>query len=336
MIPFPFGVSAYDRPKRWTLAVALFALAGLFIGPCAQADDYPSRVIKLIVPYPPGGATDVIGRVMAQKMAETLGAQIIVENRAGATGNIGAAAVASAAPDGYTLLMGALTSHTIAAMLSGAPFSMDKSFAPISLVGTVPLLFIVNPAIKANTLPEYIMLLKSKPGVINYASPGVGSPQHMAGEMFQHLAGVKMLHVPYKGSGPAMVDLIGGHIDSMIETALAAQNYVKSGKVRALATASTERIASLPAVPTAVEAGLKGFDVSSLFGIAAPAGTPPAIINKLNAAMKTILANPAVKESLLAQGVIAAYTTPEQTAAALRAENIKWAKVIKDSNIKAE
>ena len=336
MSQFPFSVSICAHPKRRTLAVALFALAGLFIGPSAQADDYPSRVIKLIVPYPPGGATDVIGRVMSQKMSEALNAQIIVENRAGATGNIGAAAVASAAPDGYTLLMGALTSHTISAMLSNAPFSMDKSYAPISLVGTVPLLFIVNPAIKANTLPEFITLLKSKPGVINYASPGVGSPQHMAGEMFQHLAGVKMLHVPYKGSGPAMVDLIGGHIDSMIETAPAAQNYVKSGKVRALATASTERIASLPAVPTAVEAGLKGFEVSSLFGIAAPAGTPPAIINKLNAAMKTILANPAVKESLLAQGVIAAYTTPEQTTAALRAENIKWAKVIKDGNIKAE
>ncbi len=336
MIQFPSGVSVCARPKRRTLAVALLALAGLFVGPIAQAEDYPSRVIKLIVPYPPGGATDVIGRVMALKMAETLGAQIIVENRAGATGNIGAAAVASAAPDGYTLLMGALTSHTISAMLSSAPFSMDKSFAPISLVGTVPLLFIVNPAIKANTLPEFISLLKSKPGVINYASPGVGSPQHMAGEMFQHLAGVKMLHVPYKGSGPAMVDLIGGHIDSMIETAPAAQNYIKSGKVRALATASTERIASLPAVPTAFEAGLKGFEVSSLFGIAAPAGTPPVIVNKLNAAMKTILANPAVKESLLTQGVIAACTTPEQTAAALRTENIKWAKVIKDGSIKAE
>lgn len=336
MSQFPSSVSACARSKRRTFVVALLAIAGLLVGPIAQADDYPSRVIKLIVPYPPGGATDVIGRVMAQKMAETLGAQIIVENRAGATGNIGAAAVASAAPDGYTLLMGALTSHTISAMLSSAPFSMDKSFAPISLVGTVPLLFIVNPAIKANTLPEFIALLKSRPGMITYASPGVGSPQHMAGEMFQHLAGVKMLHVPYKGSGPAMVDLIGGHIDSMIETAPAAQNYVKSGKVRALATASTERIASLPAVPTAVEAGLKGFEVSSLFGIVAPAGTPPAIINKLNAAMKTILANPAVKVSLLAQGVIAAYTTPEQTTAALRAEHTKWAKVIRDGNIKAE
>ena len=316
MMRHVFTLAKCFLPKRRTCAISLLALASISVGPAAQADGYPSRVIKLIVPYPPGGATDVIGRVMAQKMAESLGGQIIVENRAGATGNIGAAAVASAAPDGYTLLMGALTSHTISAMLSHAPFSMDKSFAPISLVGTVPLLFIVNPAVKATTLPEFITLLKTKPGAINYASPGVGSPQHMAGEMFQHLAGVKMLHVPYKGSGPAMVDLLGGHIDSMIETAPAVQSYVKSGRVRALATASTERIASLPAVPTAVEAGLKGFDVSSLFGIAAPAGTPPAIINKLNAVLKTILANPAVKESCWPK--VSLRPTPRQSKLLLR------------------
>lgn len=314
-------------------AAAVLAAAGPVL-----AQDYPNKVIKLVVPYPPGGATDVIGRVMAQKLSVALGQQVIVDNRAGAAGSIGAAAVASAAPDGYTLLMGAMTSHSISAVLykKTVNFDMEKSFAPVAIVGSVPLVFVVNPSIKANTLPEFIALAKSKPGKLSFASAGNGSPQHLAGEMFQRVAGVEMLHVPYKGSGPAMTDLMGGQVDSMIETAPAAQAHVKAGKLRAIAAASGQRVATLPDVPTATEAGLNGFEVSSMFGIAAPAGTPAPIIAKLNVALKSILSMQDVKDSLLAQGVIATYTTPEDATVALHNESAKWAKVIREGNIKPE
>ena len=299
---------------------------------------YPDKPIRLIVPYPPGGATDVIGRVMAQKLGAALGQTVVVDNRAGATGNLGAAIVAKEKPDGYTLLMGALTSHSISSVLSAATaqFDMDKSFAPVAIVGRVPLVFVVNPAVKATTLAELIALAKANPGSITFASSGNGSPQHLAGEMFQRMVGVKLLHVPYKGSGPAMTDLIGGQVQMMIETAPAAQGHVKAGKLRALATATLSPIPALPGVPTAPEAGLKGFDVSSMFGILAPAGTPAPIIAKLNATLKGILEQQDVKDSMLAQGANATWTTPEQAAQAIRAEVAMWTQVIKDGNIKGD
>lgn len=326
-----------SHARRVLLAgIAAAAVFGI-TGP-VMAQDYPNKIIKLVVPYPPGGATDVIGRVMAQKLSVALGQQVIVDNRVGAAGSIGAAAVAAAPPDGYTLLMGAMTSHAISAALNPkvATFDMDKSFAPVAIVGTVPLVFVVHPSIKANTLPEFIALAKSKPGTLSFASAGNGSPQHLAGEMFQRVAGLQMLHVPYKGSGPAMTDLIGGQVDSMIETVPAAQSHIKSGKLRAIATASGQRVATLPEVATANESGLKGFEVSSMFGIAAPAGTPASIINKLNGALKSILSMQDVKDSLLAQGVIATFTTPKESAVALHNESVKWTKVISEGNIKSE
>lgn len=332
--PLPLEKSLARRALLAGMAAA--AVLGM-TGP-VLAQDYPNKVIKLVVPYPPGGATDVIGRVMAQKLSVALGQQVVVDNRAGAAGSIGAAAVAAAPADGYTLLMGAMTSHSISAALNPkvATFDMDKSFAPVAIVGTVPLVFVVNPSIKASTLAEFIALAKSRPTPLSFASAGNGSPQHLAGEMFQRTAGVQMLHVPYKGSGPAMTDLMGGQVDSMIETAPAAQSHIKAGKLRAIAAASAQRIATLPEVPTATEAGLKGFEVSSMFGIAAPAGTPAAIVTRLNDALKSILTLPDVKESLLAQGVIATYSTPQEAAVALRNESAKWTKVIRDGNIKPD
>ena len=314
-------------------AVSTFALAT-----SVAFAQYPDKPIRLIVPYPPGGATDVIGRVMAQKLTTALGQTVVVDNRAGATGNLGAAIVAKEKPDGYTLLMVALTSHSISSVLSAATaqFDMEKSFAPVAIVGRVPLVFVVNPGVKANTLGELIALAKANPGSITYASSGNGSPQHLAGEMFQRLVGVKLLHVPYKGSGPAMTDLIGGQVRMMIETAPAAHGHVKAGKLRALATATTVPIPSLPGVPTAPDAGLKGFDVSSMFGILAPAGTPASTIAKLNATLKSILEQQDVKDSMLAQGANATYTTPEQATQAIRAEVAMWTQVIKDGNIKGD
>jgi tripartite-type tricarboxylate transporter receptor subunit TctC len=327
------------NPLRRQLLLAL-AVAGVLASPfhAQAADDYPNKPVRLIVPYPPGGATDVIGRVIAQKLSAALNQTVVVDNRAGATGNIGAAAVATAAPDGYTLLMGALTSHAINATLFAKQVSYDieKSFTPVGIVGSVPLVFVVNPTVKANNLTELIALAKKTPGALTFASSGSGSPQHLAGEMFKKMAGIDMLHVPYKGSGPAMTDLVGGQVMSMIETAPAAQGFIASGKLRALAVASKERVSTLPDVPTAAQAGLKGFEVSSMFGILAPAGTPKAVVDKLAAEMKKALGTQEAKDALLQQGVIVNYAGPEAAAVALRDERAKWAKVITDSNVKAE
>ena len=263
-------------PRRAALCSMLALCAGFALQPVAAQSAYPDRPIRMIVPYPPGGATDVIGRVLAKEMSGALGQSVVVENRAGAAGNIGADVVAKATPDGYTILMGAMTSHAINAVLyqGRVSYDIEKSFAPVAIVGTVPLVFVVNPAVPADSLQSLIALAKSKPGYLTMASAGNGSPQHLAGEMFKRVAGVDLLHVPYKGSGPAMTDLMGGQVLSMIETVPAAQGNVKGGKLRALAVASAQRVESLPDVPTTAEAGLPNFQVSSMFGIAAPAGTP--------------------------------------------------------------
>ncbi|CAG9170698.1 hypothetical protein LMG23992_01740 [Cupriavidus laharis] len=327
------------RAPRHALLLSSLACASLLLAPSlAAANDYPNKPIRLVVPYPPGGATDVIGRTLAQRLSGTLGQQVVVDNRAGAAGNIGADLVAKAPPDGYTLLMGALTSHAINAALykSRVPYDIEKSFAPVAIVGTVPLVFVVNPSVNASTLPQLVSLAKSKPGAITYGSAGNGSPQHLAGEMFKRMAGVDMLHVPYKGSGPAMTDLIGGQVLSMVETVPAAQAYVKGGKIRALAVTSAQRVSALPDVPTATEAGLKDFEVSSMFGIVAPAGTPAPVIDRLSADLKKILAEPEVKEALLKQGAIATWTTPAQTGARIKAELARWNTVIRDAGVKPE
>ncbi len=318
---------------------ALIACAALSVAALpASAQDYPHKPIKLVVPYPPAGATDFVGRMMAQKLSLVLGQQVVVENRGGAAGSIGAAAVARAPADGYTLLMGALSSHTISAAMYGSAvgFDIDTSFAPVSIVAKVPLVIVVNPEVKANSLAELIAMAKANPGRITIASSGNGSPQHLASELFQYLAGVKMLHVPYKGSGPALADLVGGHVQVMIDTVVSCQAFVRAGKLRALATATRDPVDSLPGVPTAAQAGLKDFEVSSMFGIVAPAGTPAPVIARLNAALKNILAQQDVKDHLLAQGMVAAYTTPEGAAQAITADSARWTKVIKDGNIKPE
>ncbi len=324
--------------RRSLLATTFAALAALCLPGVALSQTYPDKAVKLVVPYPPGGATDVIGRVLAQKLGAALGQQFVVENRAGAAGSLGAGQVGKATPDGYTLLMGALTSHSISAALNAAtvPYDINKSFAPVSIVGNVPLVFVVNPEVKATSLGELIALAKAQPGKLAFASAGNGSPQHLATEMFKRMAGVDVLHVPYKGSGPAMTDLMGGQVQAMIETAPAAQGHIKNGKLRALATTTSGPVASLPGVQTAAQAGLPGFEVSSMFGILAPAGTADAVITKLNTALKTILADSEVRDQLLAQGAIATHTTPAEAAKAIQAEFAKWDKVIKDGNIKAD
>jgi tripartite-type tricarboxylate transporter receptor subunit TctC len=326
---------AFSRTVGSLVIAAAFSLAA---PGAALAAAYPDKPIKLVVSYPPGGATDIIGRVIAQRLSTALGQQVFVENRGGAGGNIGAAAVAKAAPDGYTLLMGALTSHSIMQTLESKTlnYNLEKDFAPITMVGSVPLVFVVHPSVPANNLTELIAYAKSKPGYLTYASSGAGAPQRMAAELFKRAAGVNMLHVPYKGSGPAMADLMGGQVLTMVETVPAAQAFIKSNKLRALAVTTPERISMLPDVPTASEAGLPGFAVSSMFGVLAPANTPKEIVDRLNTELVKILKEPEVKEQLLQQGAYALSTTPQQTTDRIKKEIAMWAAVIQDAKITAE
>jgi tripartite-type tricarboxylate transporter receptor subunit TctC len=325
--------------KKMLKCAAFAAIVSLGFVPAALlAQGYPMKTVTMIVPYPPGGATDIIGRVIAQGLSERLGQQVVVDNRSGAGGNIGAEAAARAKPDGYTLLMGAMTSHSINATLQKESnrFDLLKDFAPVSIVGTVPLVLVVNPSVPVKTLPEFIALAKAKSGELTLASSGNGSPQHLALEKFKLLTGTKIVHVPYKGSGPAMTDLVGGQITGMIETVPAAINFVKAEKLRPIMVTTAKRIEQLPNVPTAKEAGLADFEVSSMFGIAVPTGTPRPVIDKLNAELVKVLEAPEVKVKLLEQGAYAEHTTPEQAAARLTEEVAKWAKVIKDANVKVE
>ena len=324
------------RTIMWAFALVVLSTLGLWIAPASAADAYPNRPIKMVVPFPPGGATDVIGRVIAQKLQERLGQPVVVDNRSGASGNIGADAVAKAPGDGYTILMAALTSHSINSSLQRLPYDLEKDFTPVSIVGDVPLVLVVHPSVPAKTLQEFIALVKKQPGHYTYASSGAGAPQRMAAEQFKRQVGVDMLHVPYKGSGPAMTDLVGGQVLTMFETVPAALPFIKSGKLRPIAVTTAERVPMLPDVPTVAESGLPGFQVTSMFGILVPASTPKAIVDRLNKELGEILKLPEVKEKLLQQGAIATYTTPEQAAKRIHDEIARWAKVVKEGNIKAD
>ena len=327
--------------RRHWLGAGLLTLATMLAPvPFAAAQaTYPDKPVRLVIPYPPGGATDVIGRIVAARLGDALGQQVVVENRGGAGGNIGAEVVAKSAPDGYTLLMGALTSHSTMATLEKGRLRYDiiKDFSPVMVVGSVPLVVVVKPKLPVNTLDELIKYGKANPGKLNYASSGAGAPQRMAAEIFRKEAGIDMVHVPYKGSGPAMTDLVAGQVNMMVETVPAAQPFIKSGQLRPVAVAAAKRISMLPDVPAAGEAGMPSLDVSSTFGVLAPAGTPAPVIQRLNGALAKILEMPDVKAQFLQQGVYAAQaTTPEKAAERLRDEVSRWQKVITDAKIQSD
>ena len=325
--------------KLMGLGLILAAFASLPQAQTAATKAYPDKQVRLVIPFPPGGATDVIGRIMAQELSKSLNQQVVADNRAGDSGNIGADMVAKAPADGYTLLMGALTSHAINSNLEkgSIKYDLERDFTPVAVVGVVPLVFVVNPSVPVKNMKEFIAYAKANPGKLTFASSGAGAPQRLAMEMFRFQLGLDLLHVPYKGSGPAMTDLVGGQVLSMSETVPAALPFIQSGQLRPLAVTTAKRISQLPDVPTVTQAtGLPNFDVVSMFGIEAPAGTPKPIVDKLSSDIKIILQRPDVQERMLAAGVYVNYLSPADSAKRISRELNMWAKVVKDANVKVD
>lgn len=310
------------------LAAGLIGLATIT---AAQAQAWPTKPVKLVVPYPPGGPTDIVARVVAQHLGEQTGQQFVIENKAGAGGNLGAEAVARAPADGYTLLV-ATTAHAInMAMFRNLTYDVQRDFVPVSLLTQGPLVLVANPAFPGKSVGEVIAQARAKAGQLNYASSGNGQSTHLSAELFASMAGVKLNHVPYKGSAPALTDVMAGQVPLMFDTMLSAMPFVKAGKLKAIAVTSPQRSPVAPEVPTIAESGLPGYEVFAWNGLLAPAGTPPAVVARLNEEMKKALNLPEVKEKFAVQGFAATHTTPEAAAAFVRAEVDKWARAVKSS-----
>ncbi|HZN26850.1 MAG TPA: tripartite tricarboxylate transporter substrate binding protein [Burkholderiales bacterium] len=300
----------------------------------AGAQQYPAKAIRVVVGFAPGGGTDLVARIIGAKMNESWGQPVLVDNRAGATGTIGADLVAKAPPDGYTLLMGHVNSHGIAPnIFRKLPYDAERDFSMVAYVGYVPNVLVIHPSIPARNVKELIAIAKAQPGALNYASSGVGSTQHLAGELFTLLTGVKIVHVPYKGSGPAVVDLLAGHVSMNFDTMPPVLPHIKSGRMRALALTTPKRSPQLPDVPTMMEVGLKGFDMTNWYGMMAPAKTPRDIVVKLNGEVNRIVRLPDAKAKLEEAGTQLDPMSPEQFASFLHAEIAKYAKLVKAANV---
>ena len=304
------------------------------LGPLATAQPFPSKPIRMVAPSSPGGPVDVIARVLAQGMIETLGQQIVIENRAGAAGQIGAELVAKALPDGYTLLLGFSGPLAISPSLSDStPYNPLKDFAPISQVAAAPYVLLVHPSVPAKSVKELVALARSRPGKMNFASGGNGTGLHMAGELFKFTAGVKIVHVPYKGAGPGTAALLGGEVDMMFNGIAPALSHIRAGRLRSLAVGGDKRSPLVPELPTVAESGLK-FNTTGWYGIVAPRGTPQPVVAKLHAETVKALNLPAVKDQLTKLAVDVIGSTPEQFASLIREELATWAKVIKAAGLK--
>ncbi|WP_255429262.1 Bug family tripartite tricarboxylate transporter substrate binding protein [Ramlibacter albus] len=316
----------------------LVAATAALVCVAAGAQEYPSKQVTMIVGYPAGGAVDAVGRLIAQRLTDALGKPVVVDNKAGASGSIGAQFVAKAPADGHTLLVAPLTSYAMNATLFPATtgYHLDKDFAPVSLVGYLPLVLVVNEGVSASSAKDLVSMAKAKPASLNYASSGNGSIEHVAGEMFKRQAGVSLLHIPYRGAAPAMTDLMSGQVQVMFATTATAVANLKTGKIKPLMVATPQRISALPDVPTAREAGLPGFEVASTYAVLAPAGTPPAVVRRLNQEVAKIIQNPEVRTRFQTLGIEAMTSTPEEATTRVAGELSKWGKAIKDANIKAE
>ena len=310
--------------------------------PALAQTPWPTRPVKIVVPFAPGGTTDILARAVAPELSKAFGQPFIVDNRAGAGGNVGADIVAKSPADGYTLLMGTVGTHGInKSLYSKLPYDPQKDFAPITLVAGVPNVMVMNAdkakAMGINNVPDFIQYAKAHPGQLNMASSGNGTSIHLAGELFKSMTGIFMTHIPYTGSGPAMMGMVSGTVDVMFDNLPSAMPQIKGGKLRAFAVTSAQRSAAMPELPTIEEAGkLKGFEASSWFGLLAPAGTPPEVVLKLQQETARALNSPAIKEKLLAQGAIPSGNTPQEFARFIDAEIGKWAPVVKASGARVD
>jgi tripartite-type tricarboxylate transporter receptor subunit TctC len=310
-------------------------LAAAFAAP-ALAQSYPAKPVRIVVPYPPGGPNDIVARTVGQKLSEQLGQPVIVDNKPGASGNIGAESVAKSPADGYTLLL-LTTGHTInPSLYPKLGYDLEKDLAPVTQLTAGPMVVVANPSLPAKNIKELISLAKAKPGSLNFGSAGNGSSTHLAPELFSSMAGIKMNHIPYKGSAPALTDLMAGQIQVAFDFMISAMPHVKSGKIKALAVTSTTRSPAAPDLPTVAESGVPGFEVIGWNGLVVPARTPKDVVAKLNAELKKALDQPDAKERFAAQGFSATWTTPEKFGAYIESEHAKWAKVVKDSGAKVD
>ncbi len=307
------------------------------VGSSAQPQDYPSKAIRVVIPFAAGGPTDVMSRALAQKLSAALGQPVVADNRPGAGGNIGAEIVAKAAPDGYTLLIG--TNGPLAANLTlfgKLPYDPVKDFAPVTLYTYLPNILAVHPSVPAHNIAELISLLKSKPDEYSYASGGTGTSSHFSGELFKSMTGVRMNHIPYKGDGASMVDVLGGQVPIVFCSVLAGMRHVASGKIRALGVTSAQRVPAVPDIAPIAESGLPGFDLTAWYAVMVPAGTPKEIVRKLNTTLVQIIRSPELKEKIESMGGIPVGSTPEELADLIKAEIPRWAKLVKESGAKAD
>ena len=316
----------------WVAKVALALLPSL----CA-AQAWPAKPIKWVVPFAPGGTTDILARTISEKLTVALGVPVIVENKPGAGGGVGADLVAKSAPDGYTILGGTISTHAInASLYSNLPYDPVKDFVPITLIARVPNMLVVNPEVPAKDVKELIALLKANPGKYTFASSGNGTSQHLSGELFKSMAGVEMQHIPYKGSPPALQDVVAGHVTMTFDNITTAWPLAKAGKLRALAVTTAKRSSIAPDVPTLAEAGLPGFEIGSWQGVFALAGTPALIVRRLNAEIVKILRLPEINDRLAGLGAEIVADSPEEFAALVKAEVVKWSEVVKKSGAKVD
>ena len=319
-----------------TMLALLAAACTAFAAPAALAQKFPDKPIRFIVPFPPGGGNDILARAIAPKMGEFLGQPVVIDNRAGAGGNIGTDLAAKSAPDGYTIVIASNQVTINPWLYAKLPFDIEKDFVAVAQAASVPMVLAVHPSVPANTLKEFIALAKASPGKFNHGTPGNGTPQHIAFEVFNHAAGVQVTHIAYKGTGPAIADLIGGQVQSAIGTMASLEQHVKAGKLRALGVTTPKRSPAMPNVPTVAEAGLPGFEVPLWYSILAPAGTPKEIVARLSSEVARALAVPETRERLTAQGFDVNYLNPEQMSELIRNDIARWQKSIKDIGLKLD
>jgi tripartite-type tricarboxylate transporter receptor subunit TctC len=321
-------------PLRTPLAAICAALLAFAAGNVA-AEEYPIRPVRLIIGFPPGGATDLVARVIGLKLGETLKQQVIIDNRPGANGTIGAELAANATPDGYNLHLGTLGALVISPAITKVHYDPLKDFSTISMAVQLQNMFIVHPAVAAKSISDLIKLAKQKPGGLNYASSGLGSPGHLAGELFKTMAKIDMVHIPYKGGGPALTDLLGGQLPVFVAVISTGVPPVKAGRAVALAVTGAKRSPALPDVPTVAETpGLKGYEASNWYGMLAPAGTPKPVIDRLHRDLSAVLQSPDVRDPLLARGIETVVSTPEEFTAYIKSESTKWNRVIRAASLK--